>query len=258
MNKMRAEIRKLEENLYLIDDAGESTAYLLCGERQAALIDTLNGVEDLKEIVSSLTDLPVTVINTHGHCDHIAGNIFFDEAWIHPDDEGLAGEHFTIMQEVLRPWGKSPCPFRFMEIGQVFDLGGLTLEVVSLQGHTAGSVGLLCREKRLFFTGDGLNPHIWMQLRESRKIEVLYSELKRVKEKYASAFDRILYGHARGEGYLPAVLVDNLMRGCEELMAGQTEKDEEYVYFGGTVRCMQHFYGEDHGKDVIVYDREKL
>ena len=189
---MRAEIRKLEENLYLIDDAGESTAYLLCGERQAALIDTLNGVEDLKEIVSSLTDLPVTVINTHGHCDHIAGNIFFDEAWIHPADEGLAGEHFTIMQEVLRPWSKSPCPFRFMEIGQVFDLGGLTLEVVSLKGHTAGSVGLLCREKRLFFTGDGLNPHIWMQLRESRKIEVLYSELKRVKEKYGAqcAFDK--------------------------------------------------------------------
>ena len=97
-----------------------------------------------------------------------------------------------------------------------------------------------------------------MQLRESQKIEVLHSELKQVKEMYASAFDRILYGHARGEGYLPAVLVDRLMRGCEELMAGQTEKDEEYVYFGGTVRCMQHFYGEDHGKDVIVYDREKL
>lgn len=255
---MRAEIRKLEENLYLIDDAGESTAYLLCGERKAVLIDSLNGLEDLKEIVQGLTELPVTVINTHGHCDHIGGNIFFDEAWIHPADEALALSHFAFMEEGYKAFGKKPCPFRFLEIGQVFDLGGITLEVISLKGHTAGCVGLLCREKRLLFTGDGLNPHIWMQLEESLKIEVLHGELVQVKEKYGHLFDRILYGHGRGEGYLPSTLLDRLKAGCEELMQGQTEKDQPYTYFDGTAHCMQHFYGEDHGKDVIVYDVNKL
>lgn len=255
---MRAQIVELEKGLYLIDDAGHSTAYLLCGEMGAALIDTLNGAEDLQEIVSGLTALPLTVINTHGHCDHIAGNIFFDEAWIHPADEALAGEHFGFLEEELRRFGRKPCPFRHLAEGQVFDLGGVTLEVISLKGHTAGSVGLLCREKRLLFTGDGLNPHIWMQLEESLPLRVLAETLEQVQEKYGAAFDRILYGHGRGEGYQDKMLTDRLLGACRDVLEGRREKDLPYVYFGGQARAVQHIYGPDGGKDVLVYDEKKL
>ncbi len=254
---MRADIRKLEEGLFLIDDVGESTCYLLCGKEKAALIDTLNGVEDLNEIARGLMDLPLIVINTHGHVDHIGCNIFFEEAWIHPADEALAWEHFKYLEEVHRPFGKKPCPFQYLQIGQVFDLGGLTLEVVSLAGHTPGSVGLLCREKRLMFTGDGMNPHIWMQLEESQPIAVLHETLKNVKEKFYDQYDRILYGHARGEGYLDKSILERLMLGCEQLMAGKTEKDSTYTYFDGQATCMQHPYGETPN-DVIVYAEDKL
>ncbi len=248
---MRAVISCLEKGIYRIDDAGESTCYLVCGEKGAALIDTLNGLENLYEIVRGLTDLPVTVINTHGHCDHIGGNIFFDEAWLHPADDALAREHLGFMKEEMERLGREPAAFRFLTEGQVFDLGGLRLEVVPLYGHTAGSVGLLCRERRLLFTGDGMNPHIWMQLDESLPLSVLHQSLTAVRENLWDAFDYVLYGHAHGMEKRHKKLLDQLIRGAEEVMAGCTEKDGPYTYFGGAT-CMQHPYGEE-ADQVLVY-----
>lgn len=248
---MRAVISSLDKGIYRIDDAGESTCYLVCGEKEAALIDTLNGLEDLNEIIRTLTDLPVTVINTHGHCDHIGGNIFFEKAWIHPADEALALEHLGYMKETMEALGRQPATFRFVKEGQVFDLGGLTLEVVPLYGHTAGSVGLLCREKRLLFTGDGMNPHIWMQLEESLPLAVLHQSLTHVRHTLWDAFDYVLYGHAHGMEKRDKQLLDQLIAGCGEVMAGHTEKDSTYTYFGG-MTCMQHPYG-DADDQVLVY-----
>lgn len=251
---MRAVISSLDKGIYRIDDAGESTCYLVCGEKEAALIDTLNGLEDLNGIVRSLTNLPVTVINTHGHCDHIGGNIFFEKAWIHPADEALALEHLSYMKETMEALGRQPAAFRFVKEGQVFDLGGLTLEVVPLYGHTAGSVGLLCREKRLLFTGDGMNPHIWMQLEESLPLAVLHQSLTHVRHNLWDTFDYVMYGHAHGMEKRDKKLLDQLIAGCGEVMAGHTEKDSTYTYFGG-MTCMQHPYG-DADDQVLVYQPE--
>ena len=58
----RAKITTIRPNVHLIDDAGESTCYLVCGSQRALLIDTVNGMEDLRAVTRSLTDLPVTVV----------------------------------------------------------------------------------------------------------------------------------------------------------------------------------------------------
>ena len=160
MAEQRAIIKQLLPHLYLIDDAGESTCYLIEGQTHAMLIDTANGQEDLRAIVEGLTRLPVIVVNTHGHGDHIFGNVYFDEAWMHPADMELAETFMGYAKEELDKHGLKPCPLKALSIGQVFDLGGLQLEVVSLAGHTPGSIGLLDRKDRILFTGDGVNTHL--------------------------------------------------------------------------------------------------
>ena len=52
----------------------ETHCYLLCGTEKAVLIDTGLGVANIKDIVDSLTTLPVVVVTTHVHCDHIGGH----------------------------------------------------------------------------------------------------------------------------------------------------------------------------------------
>ncbi len=111
MSFTRANIQKIRPNVYLIDDAGESTCYLICGSQRALLVDTVNGQENLHEIVRTLTDLPITVVNTHGHCDHIYGNVYFKEAWLHPADLPIAKESFAMAAaEEMEKRGLHPCP----------------------------------------------------------------------------------------------------------------------------------------------------
>ncbi len=249
MESKRMRIRKLEEGLWLLDDAGDSTCYVLAGTERAMVIDTVNGEENLLDIVRTLTDLPLVVVNTHGHCDHIYGNVFFEEAWLHPADHDLAAAHFA-MREGDAP---APCPLRPLSIGQRFDLGGEEVEIVGLPGHTPGSIGVLDRRRRLLFSGDGLTPHIWMQLEESLPVEALRDTIVALKAAQGGAFDRLLTGHARD--YTPAALLDDMLRGCEELLRGEGASDAPYHWFGGV--CRQHRY-DDCPDHVIVYREEHL
>lgn len=250
---MRANIKQLMPHLYLIDDAGDSTCYLLCGKEKAMVIDTANGAEDLRAIVRTLTDLPLVVVNTHGHADHIFGNVFFQEAWMHPADFALAEEHFRCVEEGMAKYGVKPCPVRPLTIGQTFDLGGLEVEIVDLQGHTAGSIGVLDKQDKLLFSGDGLNSHIWMQLDHSLSIAALRDMLLKLKAEHWEDFDRVLHGHAKD--FRGKELTDMLLSGCEELLSGKRDRVLPYTWFGG--ECLRLPISEDIN-ECIVFDESKL
>ena len=248
MSFERADIIQLRPNVYLIDDAGESTCYLITGSEKALLVDSVNGRENLAEVVRSLTDLPVTVVNTHGHGDHVLGNVYFEEAWLHPADNDLYDQFFGYAKEELDKHGLKPCPVRPLQIGQIFDLGGVQLEVVDLKGHTAGSIGLLDKAARIFYTGDGLNTHLWMQLDHSLPMETMLATFRALKEKHGGDFDFVAHGHTRV--LRDKEILDWMIRGCEDILAGNTAKDMPYEYFGGVAK--QHPISDTPG-EVIVY-----
>ncbi len=56
----------------------ETHCYLLCGRERAILIDTGLGVSNIKAVVDSLGSLPLMVVTTHVHWDHIGGHRYFD------------------------------------------------------------------------------------------------------------------------------------------------------------------------------------
>lgn len=252
--KRRAKITKINDSVTLIDDAGEATCYVVEGRDGAMLIDSANGLENLREIVSEITDKPITLVNTHGHCDHINGNIYFDSAYMHPDDFELYNEHshFDDIQKIAKKQGLKFCPIEPLSVGQVFDMGELPLEVVSMSGHTKGSIGILDRKHRLLFSGDGANTHIWMQLDESQPIETLISELKSLMEKHGDEFDYILTGH--GSGLEDKQEVIDLITAAEDFVNGNREGDSPY---GGFIPNSKfHHYGTREGCG-IVYNGDK-
>ena len=248
----RAKIQQIRENVWLIDDAGESTCYVIAGSERALLVDTANGYEDLAEIVRSITDLPVTVVNTHGHGDHILGNVYFDEAWMHPADFALHDMFAGYAKEQLAQHGLSLCPLKPLEIGQVFDLGGVALTVVDLKGHTAGSIGLLDKAARIIYTGDGLNTHLWMQLDHSLPMTTMLDTFRTLEREHGADFDFVAHGHARE--LRGREILDWMIAGCEDILAGRTENDLPYQYFGGV--CRQHPISGTPG-EVIVYNGEQ-
>lgn len=72
----RVKLVQINDHIRLMNDADEATGYIVVGKEKALIIDTMNGYEDVKAIAETVTDLPLIVVNTHGHPDHIFGDVF--------------------------------------------------------------------------------------------------------------------------------------------------------------------------------------
>jgi len=254
----RIKIKKLDDCIWLLDDNGEATGYLVCGEKKAVVIDIMNGIADVHAVVREITDLPLTVVNTHGHCDHIYGNLYFDcDCFLHPDDVKIAAQHmkFPEFVKLCNEKKLEMPPFKPINDGDIIDLGGLTLEIVLLPGHTPGGICPLLKEKRTLFTGDSINHHLWMQLDESLPLRTFLNNLDKISWVTEKA-DRILHGHAHD--FDDISLFDDLRSGLKELIEtkgnGNTRYSTDYKWFGGIAK--QYPFG--NRKSVICYSIEKL
>ena len=238
-------VKEIRPGIFLMDEGHEATGYLVVGKERACVIDTMNGYNDLNAAVRKLTDKPLTVVNTHGHPDHIFGNVYFREAFMNPKDLELA-RMFTESPEylkILEEKGGTFPPFRDIFPGEIIDLGGRTLEVFALPGHTPGGILLLLREDRILFTGDSVNHHLWMQLEGCLSLRAYLKELDRIIFLEDRA-DIILHGHARDADDIS--LLRCLRNGVKEICEGRTEKDLPYEWFGGT--DLQHPFLCDPGR----------
>lgn len=121
-----------------------SAAYLVTGNDKALLIDSGAGDTDIMETLRRVTDLPVTVVVTHHHSDHLGGLKGFEAIYAHPKDIPSIIKEHPAVSNFLNP----------VKEGDKFDLGGRTLEVLDIPGHSPGSIALLDRSNRIIFTGD--------------------------------------------------------------------------------------------------------
>ena len=251
-------IKEIRKNLYLLDEAGESTGFLIIGKNKACLIDTMMGYNNLAEVVKSLTDKPVMVINTHCHPDHIYGNIYFEKTYITSQDKEGVAFFINAPEYVSKLRDKNMIfpPFEIINDGDVIDLGERSLKVYLIPGHTPGGILLLCPEERILFTGDSINHHLWMQVPGSIPLADFAKNLENLifLEKEA---DIILHGHAHD--YDDISLMSAVLEGVKEILAGKTDKDVPYNYFAGQalyhpfkVPEGKHFQQDDHG---ICYNK---
>lgn len=130
--------------LWELGDEGVNL-YLIAGRDRAVLLDTGFGFwPDLRAYAERLCGLPVELVHTHAHGDHISGDDAWSEAWLHPAE--WAGYR--------RERGETGIVLHPLEDGTVLELGGRRLEAVHVPGHSPGSTALLDRENRLLFSGD--------------------------------------------------------------------------------------------------------
>jgi hydroxyacylglutathione hydrolase len=263
------EVKEIDDATWAIDDRGSDMLYLVAGEERCLLVDTGWGVGDLPALVASFSPLPVVVVNTHGHPDHTFGNSRFDRVHIHAADAVSArrlpsAESRKWIVENILP---KPLPTDFVfdawavaaagslvpiQAGHVFDLGDRALQVISVPGHTPGSICLLDRQARLLFTGDSALPGVvWLHLDESLPLRQFYENLQRLQG-FAGAFDHILPGHADLQALpLSKDLLDDLVIGIGRILTGELVGREEKTFAGDGLRC-------DFDSCGIVYRPDRL
>jgi glyoxylase-like metal-dependent hydrolase (beta-lactamase superfamily II) len=165
----------------------EVISYLIVGSDRALMFDTGLGLAPIRPVVEQLTSLPVEVLNSHTHFDHVGGNAEFDRiaAMDTPytkanargfGHEALAGEvaptsfckgppkDADTAGFRTRPWTKT----RSVAGGDKIDLGGRVLEVLHVPGHTPDALALLDRVNGLLWTGDSYyDGTIWLYVPET-------------------------------------------------------------------------------------------
>ena len=141
-------------------------SYLIVGAKRAVLFDAGTGTRDIVPVVRSLTPLPVTVIPSHLHFDHVGALGRFDRTALIDDpslrarvvDSSLTLRRYEFLgfgDHLLAP------TFRVDEWwapDTTVDLGERILRVVATPGHTPTSVSLYDRDRRQLFVGDFLYP----------------------------------------------------------------------------------------------------
>ena len=123
----RIRVKWINDHILLMNDNDEATGYLVLGAEKAVVIDTMNGYENVKQVAEHFTDLPLMVVNTHGHPDHVYGNIYFDKAYMNPADEHVVAKYCADPRfvEATTQMGLRMPPFEAIGEGDVIDLGGL-------------------------------------------------------------------------------------------------------------------------------------
>src|ERR1700690_4301482 len=67
--------------IYEPHQSEETIGYLIVGQQRALLFDTGMGIGDIKSVTAHLTQLPIVVLNSHTHDDHVGGNWQFDTVY---------------------------------------------------------------------------------------------------------------------------------------------------------------------------------
>lgn len=147
-------------------------SYLIIGSNKAVLLDTGLGVANIKNIVDKLTSLPIQVITTHAHWDHIGNHEKFEKVAVHYlEKEWLVGE-FPLPLKVVKgnlmyKECKFPEAFNIDEYNipklnkisvfndrDIIKLGDRELEVIHTPGHSPGHICLYDVKMKYLFSGD--------------------------------------------------------------------------------------------------------
>ncbi|MCZ8521270.1 MULTISPECIES: MBL fold metallo-hydrolase [Paenibacillus] len=202
-------VHRIDEGIYHLFEAAGVGCTLVTGTDQALLLDTGYGFGDLERTVRRLTDLPLLVVNSHGHIDHIGGNHAFGEAYLHEDDMDLARQHSSeaLREGMLKAVDSGVLPDGFqgeayirrklpswtgIREGHVFRLGDRDLEVYHTPGHSPGSIALLDRKTGTLLGADTVMPMVWLFLPESTSVSVYQASLEKLRR---LPFRRIVSSH---------------------------------------------------------------
>lgn len=176
----------------------EVISYLILGKQKALLFDTGMGISNIRKVVEELTPLPVSVLNSHTHNDHVGDNWRFsdiygmdtdftranargskEDAQAEITDDEICGQlpsGFNPRQYSTRPFHIS----HWLHDGDSINLGARTIKIIATPGHTPDSIALLDEKNGLLFTGDMFYPGPIYLYRPETDLDAYVASMKKL------------------------------------------------------------------------------
>ncbi len=225
----------------------EVISYLIVGSKRNILFDTGMGMGRISEVVKRISTLPVVVINSHTHYDHIGGNHEFDTVYAvdtayahHHASSGWA--HTAVSYEVtpkafcaerlpeLDTGNYTIKPYhdkinRYLRDGDTLQLGDRILEVMLVPGHTPDCVALLDHQNGYLWTGDMYyEAHIWLFM-DGTDLDAYAKSIERFAN-LAPELQRVFPAHNKPVS-LPSHLLD-LKAAFDSIRSGIKTEDSSF------------------------------
>lgn len=256
---------EVKDGVWFISDKTGANCYLVEGETKSLLIDTGWGLANLSEQVRLITSLPVDVVFTHGHPDHVNGAFQFSDLYIKSEDEKLMEMFYdketreqiiNRFKEILASdfsiddWVNAqitkPSP---VSDGYIFDLGNRQLKVIECPGHTAGSICLLDSIDGILFSGDSLLAKpVLMNLETSMGLKTYLNSIKYVNT-FADDFNMILSGH--DDKPVDPIIIEELICGVSDIINGKIEGKVEKTRFGDALTYKFEHTAINYNEDCL-------
>ncbi|MBT4790504.1 MAG: MBL fold metallo-hydrolase [Halobacteriovoraceae bacterium] len=188
----------------------QNYSYLILGDKRAILFDSGSGRRNIKPVVDSLTSLPVTVISSHLHFDHIGSHNQFDKiavvdlpnlrrrtekGFLQLSEEETLGfiENKKSPKLKISEWWKPDSQI---------EIGGRTLTVIHTPGHTNDSIALFDEDHKQLFIGDFIFPGVLIGLLPGSSFKS-YLKTSRKLVKQISSDVKVFSAHRKEDRGIP-------------------------------------------------------
>lgn len=233
-------IRSAVFAIYEPHQSEEVISYLILGSKRAVLFDTGMGISNMKKLVEGLTKLPISVLNSHTHNDHVGDNWQFNDIYgmdteftrtnargstadalaeIAPGEiYGELPQGFDAKSYSTKPWHIS----HWLHDADKLDLGGRTIQIIAVPGHTPDSIALYDAKNNLLFTGDMFYPGTIYLYRPETDLEAYVASIKKMAA--LPHVELLLPAHnvpVADPGYLPKVIT-----AMEQVRSGKVKAEQ--------------------------------
>ncbi len=144
----------------------ENTIIVFDKTKECVIIDpgcyTISEKDTLQKYISINNLVPVKLINTHCHIDHILGNNFIAKTYdLELETNANDMELIKSSNEIAQLYGftdyeMSPLPKKFLNEGDTLEFGNSQFKILFTPGHAPGHISLYSEKDGLLISGDVL------------------------------------------------------------------------------------------------------
>lgn len=194
-------VTPLGTDVYLVDDMGVSSAYLIVGEDKALVIDSGIGNKNFYQVCQQYAQgKPVECALTHAHLDHVGAAKQFPQYYENGKDKNIEWQQNLLLRQIFGYASALPSITEhgivlgnisddnndpnsvcvYIDDGWEYDLGGRTVRYYATPGHTGGSGCYYDDKSGFLFVGDMATPTPWLFFVESTDLGTYNASIKRI------------------------------------------------------------------------------
>lgn len=221
--------------------------WLVAGSKAVLAIDSpFPEIPGFRAYIEKMFRLPVLMLNTHGHVDHIGCNGQFEKVYLAKEDWTLAAGGGVQRSEDENAWERLGYEVADIPDGFRITLGNRELTAYHLPGHTKGCVVLYEEATSTLFGGDAVARRVLYGMSDWTPLEDYLEKLREIA-KLKIAFLYSMHDDFALLNDMPARIISHIEKNLERtemiwespvdarkfkrILLGENEEDLAYFDF---------------------------